>query len=121
MSAEVRSIVDFDPDVRSQVRLGRNRALRAIGVGLFGAAVTIFAPERALAYHGCEDFLCESCACPCGCCGSSPCCSCDTWDAGCGAIGHCWFECSGGRLYRVCEWTCSSGHCCCSTIASSQC
>jgi hypothetical protein len=121
MHADVTRFVEFEDEMLARTRFGRNRLLRVLGAGFFGAAITVFVPERALAYHCGEQPGCEKCPCPCGCCTGSPCCSCSGCDSCCGAAGNCWLECIGGRLRRVCDWHCSSGYCCCSTIVSASC
>lgn len=51
MVEQARQLVDLDDDHLSKVRFGRNRFLRALGVGLFGLATGMVVSREAQAQH----------------------------------------------------------------------
>lgn len=114
MAAELRTLADDSDEMLARVPLGRNRLLRTMGVTLFGAALTLFIPQRAGATHTsaspCFGYnRCDECDPYCGCTGCSP-----LYNVGCpngSSTYNCWVVCQGSshRLRNCCDYRNPSG------------
>lgn len=106
MAADLRTLVDDPDQLLARVPLGRNRLLRAMGVTLFGAAITLLVPQRATATHQNPSPCwgagrCHECTMWCGC---SECTAHNGQCYGAGPHGHCWNVCAYGRYTRCCDY-----------------
>lgn len=108
MSEQIRQLVDLNDQALSQVRFGRSRFLRALGVTIFGLAVQMTMPRNVYAHHQDPSWPCYGYH-NCSCCSGTTCCTgygCGYWEwLGCPTLGQCWYTCAAeGYLYRCCDW-----------------
>ncbi len=110
MATNARTLVDDSDQLLERVSLGRNRLLRTLGVTLFGAALTLFVPQRAGATHlntsPCFGAgRCHDCTPYCGCTGCTP-----AYNVGCpngSSSYNCWVTCNRPnepRLRQCCDY-----------------
>ncbi len=97
----------------SESRLARSRFLTLLGGGLVGLAVRVFTPEAARANHNPPPSPCFGYG-KCHCCSGGDCCTSTCfWHSdhihGCPSGFQCWRTCSGGTLYRCCDWHSGDG------------
>lgn len=120
MRTEIEEAVDFGPDLLTDIPFGRSKALRVLGVMLFGAVATAVDPARAMAgtasppppcygFNQCPH--CNYCSCTCY--------KCRSLTTTCGeGDGHCWIVCSNRRLSKCCDYYCPGfGNCICACDA----
>lgn len=120
VKADVKDAVDFSDDLLAAVPFGRSKALRTLGVVLFGAVATAVDQRRATAAPDsapvpCSGFNqcphCSYCACTCSNCRSLTT-TCKEGD------GHCWITCYNRRLSKCCDYYCPNfGNCICACDA----
>jgi hypothetical protein len=102
--------VETEVDDLKDVPFGRNRFLKWLGGGVLAASVGL--ATRAIpadAYHGSPPACCFGYG-VCHCCNGRYCCNVGTdchrhsFSLGCPGGEQCWNCCSGGNLYRCCDW-----------------
>lgn len=111
MVTDLRHLADGRENELSRIPLGRNRALRTLGVALFGLAVRAALPKSAAASIN-PPYPCFGLS-ACTCCNQHE--SCDPGayaisGVGCPGGGHCWFTCQGTTLYQCCDWFSPNGN-----------
>jgi hypothetical protein len=98
---------DLDADELELVPFGRNRLAHVLGASLFGAVTAALARSApAQASHLPSPTGCAGSFRRCHNCFGESCVSsgCTTYGSACPGTGHCWNNCSGGLLYRCCDW-----------------
>lgn len=98
----------LDDEHLSEVRFGRSRFLRQMGLVLFGLAAGVFAvpPQEAeAAPPGCSGGP------TCGTCRGAGCALCRGPSYACGG-NHCWRVRIGCGVYRCCDWISIGGYMC---------
>lgn len=118
MATDLQALADDSDQMLDRVPLGRNRLLRAMGVTLFGAALTLFVPKRVAATHIYPSPCfgagrCHSCTPYCGCSGCTP-----AYNVGCpngNPNYNCWWTCEAGwrRLRKCCDYYSGGELCIC--------
>lgn len=94
-------------------RIGRSRAMKLLGVGVFAWAMRLFVPKQAWAgctHSGwagpCDCYWC--CHCSEGSCYCSACSA--AWTCG---SNHCWYVNYNGGTYHCCDYWEGQSLCCC--------
>ncbi len=117
MVEHAQQLGDLDDHHLSDVRFGRNRFLRALGVGLFSLATSMVVSREASASHGNPPPGCYGPG-QCHCCYGSVCCGTGCTRAStCNGNQQCWqiARYAGGdcyNIYKCCDWWTRYGNLC---------